>query len=1602
VEDAEVRHETRPTVLPADLLDQLRERADTSDSALLEDFARAMLRRIPPAQIEAGGPAWMADAVLRAFRLLRTRHPDERKIAVHEIDDPETDVGTVLLVVTTDRPFLLSSVNAEIADQDLDVVRSIHPIIGTVRDDDGRLVAIRPVREVTERESLIHVELRPQLTEEEQGHLEERIRLVIDDVLAATSDYLPMRERVAELLDSVRAAPAEPEERTESIPEANPDEVAEFIEWVLQNNFLLIGCRDYALRETEEGPVVEVEHGSGYGILADTTTSAYADPVPLADADEGLRERQQSPALISVARSHRTSTVDQRVRMLNIWVARHSPTGERLGERRILGIFTRRAQAERSTTIPILRRKFSRLIEREDILPDTHDERTYTALFEAMPPEELFELDVNELQAAIAGLVAAEEERDIRVLCHVDSITRTASIIASIPRDRYGPELRRAVQDLLLDWFNGTSVDVDLSLGDRPDAVVRFAVHVPEGPIGAPPAEELEAAIRKLARTWLDGLEAALVKRHERSMADRLAREFGDRLPPSYRENTPIEDALLDVELLDELVHSGDQLRVVLRETERHPPTRVKILKRGTGVELSTVMPILESLGLTVVEELPFRLLEGGPQLHVHDYGVRTADTPIDVETDGSRIAAATVASWDGLLETDSLNRLVASAGLDWSMVAILRAYRRLRRQLGTAYTADYQNAALATNPDAVRALVEMFEVRFDPDREATEIEVRAASDRALAAIDAVQRLDEDRILRDFHALIAATLRTNRYIDPAPDALALKIDSSRVPNVDRPIPYREVFVYSPTVEGIHLRGAPVARGGIRWSDRRDDFRSEVLDLMQAQMLKNALIVPDGAKGAFVVKHPDVQPDPVGAYTTYIRALLQITDNVVAGEIVGPDRVRRLDGGDPYLVVAADRGTATFSDLANEIAHEHEFWLGDAFASGGSEGYDHKKLGITARGAWVAVERHLRELGIDANRDPVTVAGIGDMSGDVFGNGLIRSRTTRLVAAFDHRDIFIDPTPDPERSFEERRRLFDMPRSSWQDYDRALISAGGGVWSRGDKAIPVSKEVARLLRVEADVLSPPELIRAILRAPVDLLFAGGIGTFVKASSEEPGAIGDRTNAEIRVDASELRCRVVGEGANLALTQRARVQYARRGGRVNTDFVDNAAGVDISDREVNLKILLRGAIEGGLIEESERVELLRAVSDEVVTACLEDVDRQTWTLFEEAEASPRTMEVYETLIARLEHDEALDRQVESLPTSEEMRDRAEAGAGLSRPELAVVLAATKRDLARELTASWLVDAPALQPLLHGYFPDLLIDRCGATVDEHHLRRDLIGTRLANEIVDRAGVTFTHRLARELGISQAEVAAAYWIARQIADATRFSETIARLDRELGPETALMAKKQLDTLLETLTREYARSADLRSPETVIAADSPAFADVETLLAGSTRRSREMTSHAERLVDAGVEPETAVVLAGLRDLGIAPHVAEISRSTTRAPSGVAAAFLQLDEALGVSRIRRLLETARPTDRWERWHTAGLIDDLRDLHRTAVESALSEQSTLSEIEAVDRYLGRRDAALRHASQLLRQVEEEADGRRLEAVAVVVRATRIAVLGPRGG
>jgi glutamate dehydrogenase len=1456
---------------------------------------------------------------------------------------------TVVQIVSADMPFLVDSTTVEVNRQGLTLHLVMHPVLRVTRDAQERLKDVAPAAASGEGrlESFMHLEVDRQTDPARLQEIEQGVARVLADVAAAVADWRPMQERVRELVDELGAARA-PLDATEA------REAQAFLAWLLDNHMTLLGYRDYDLVTEAGEDVLRIVKGSGLGILRErpgtTVSTSFATLPP------ETRARARQPEILVLSKANTRATVHRPGYLDYVGVKRFDAEGRVAGERRILGLYTHNVYTANLEDIPVVRRKVAAVNERAGFLPASHNGKALASILGDYPRDELMQIEPDELYAHAIAILQLGERQRTRLLVRRDAFGRFITCLVFVPREKYNTEQRTKFQQILAEAFNGTAAEFTVSLSEAPLARVFMVIRTRPGQVPEVDARALEAKIVAATRRWEDDLHALLLERLGEERANRLHARYGQAFPAGYREANDVRGALIDVEMMDALGAPPALGMNLYRPLGAEPGVlRLRLYRTGAPLVLSDALPILENLGLRVLDDRPYRIecAEGGP-VWIVDFGLALAgDAEVALERVRPLFHEAFEAMWSGRVEPDSLNQLVLVAELSAREISLLRAYSRYLRQAGFTFSLGYVQQVLVAHAALSRDLVKLFHARFEPGKTAPEKE-KALLAAIEAALEKVPSLDDDRILRQFLAAIRATTRTNAF-QPGADGkpksfVSLKFNPAEVPGVPEPRPMFEIFVYSPRVEGVHLRGGPVARGGLRWSDRREDFRTEVLGLMKAQMVKNALIVPVGSKGGFVVK----QPPPAGdrdalmkegleCYRTFLRGLLDVTDNLIEGKPKPPAHLVRHDGDDPYLVVAADKGTATFSDIANGIAQEYGFWLGDAFASGGSAGYDHKKMGITARGAWESVKRHFRELGHDTQSQPFTVAGIGDMSGDVFGNAMLLSRQIRLVAAFDHRHVFLDPDPDPEKSCAERERLFGLARSSWADYDAKLVSKGGGVWPRTAKSIPLSAQARRALGVEAKTLSPTELVSAILKAPVDLLYNGGIGTYVKASHETHAQVGDRANDALRIDGAMLRCKVVAEGGNLGFTQLGRIEYALAGGRINTDAIDNSAGVDCSDHEVNIKILLDAAVREGELTGKQRDRLLAEMTDEVAALVLRDNVFQTQSLSVAGRVAPQLLEQQARFIRALERAGRLNRAIEFLPADEEIAERKAARRGLTAPERAVLLAYSKMQVYEELLASDIPDDPSIATALERYFPKPLRGRFARHIQAHPLRREIIATHVTNSMVNRVGSTFVHRMREEAGASTAEAVRAYMVTREAYGFVPFWQQVEALDSKAADEVQAAMLLDGGRLIVRATLWLLRNRKhLADVAAAIAYFRPGIEALDALLpepfAESERQSFEQAS--QRYTKAGVPPGLAARVARFDALPAALDLVEVGEALGRDVRAVARAYFALGGRLEFPWLRARVAELPAESHWQTLAKAALRDDLAGMQRRLTADVL--------------------------------------------------------------
>ncbi|MDK1018840.1 MAG: NAD-glutamate dehydrogenase [Actinomycetota bacterium] len=1516
--------------------------------ALIELFVRMYLRRLPEVDLPEITPEQFLAEIHDLLRFVEERPVTDCAVRVFRPQGESngyTTKGTVVQVIADDGPFLVDTVTAAVSRTEAGVVRHLHPVIGTERADDGTLTKLTKARGAATRESVQHFELDRELSAEDSAALEAEIRTALTDITKVVEDFGAMRGVISRMIETAKSGAHY--YSLEAI-----SETVDFLEWLLDDNFVFLGYRVYNVVGGDSGLAIVADVSTGLGMLRDSGAGPRA--VALADLPPHLQERFRGGDVMVISKTNRHSTIHRDARMDYVGVREVDGDGSMTSELRLLGLFTSKAYMGTASEIPVLRRKLRQILADQDVIENSHDYKSIVQIFESFPKDELFAMPVGALSETIGELVETDETQLVRLFVRRDTLNRSVSVLVTVPRDRFNVTLRKQLQDKFLNVFEGTSIDYRLALRESGDARMHFTVWTDEEDPREVDIPELERAVMALTRTWHDRVFDELIERVDRSEAHRLIDTWADKFPEYYTASTGVDVAAGDILNVDRLHRSQKSIVVALQNEggDADPPgvltalTRIAVYRSTGKLNLSEMMPHIEHLGLVVVEEVPTRL-EDEAGTFIHDFGVLTADgEQLDIEACAARVGAAIEDALGGELESDSLHRLLVSSGLDHNDLTILRAYRSYWRLVTTPFSVGYIDNTLAAHPRIAEDLVRFFDARFGSGHDSELQDVIDA--RIRAALDDVESLDEDRILRGFYGLIRATERSNVRVEGR-SSLALKFRSENVPEMPDPKPLYEIFVYSGDVEGVHLRGGMVARGGLRWSDRREDYRTEVLGLMKAQMTKNAVIVPTGAKGGFVIKRPAEAGRPTrdevkDGYEIFIRGLLDVTDNLVGGDVVPPRDVVRYDSDDPYLVVAADKGTAAYSDTANSIAREYSFWLDDAFASGGSAGFDHKALGITARGAWESVRRHFLDLGVNVDDAELTVVGIGDMSGDVFGNGMLISRNVKLLAAFDHRHIFIDPSPDPEMSWKERSRIAALGESSWADYDPAAISAGGGVFKRTLKSVTLTPQMRTLLDTDAEELTPNEVIRLVLKARVDLLWSGGIGTFVKARIEANEAVHDRSNDGVRVNGRDLRCRVVGEGGNLGLTQLGRIEFERHGGHAFTDFIDNSGGVHASDREVNLKILLGLAEAAGSIDRGDRDEIIASVEDDVVRRILHDNFLQAQIISQEAVTSHRNIEAYTDLMDRLEREGILDRGLEFLPTGEEMAQRARDGRGMARPEIAVLLAYAKRSLTDYISQSRLPDDPHFEADLMGYFPPAVVERFRDEIAQHPLRRELISTIVANQVLNSQGSTFYSRMRTITGVSAVVIVRAYRVARAVTGAEQRWSDIEALTGVVNPDVVKRLMQDVDNLVFDFARWYIRRPNGRLIDEEIdlaAADFAALSDGFPSMEPEEWREPYEAVAAE-FEAVGVPYAIAVRHAYQRALRRGPDIVDIARRFDRNVLYVASLYSDASHAFRIGWLERQVGRLPGSAAFDRLAIEAVRDDLQALRRDVVSSLLEE------------------------------------------------------------
>jgi glutamate dehydrogenase len=1508
------------------------ERARTSEPDTR--FLRRYYRQVAAEDVIGRDPLDVLGTALSNRELAESRPQGSANVRVFTpaVEEHGWSSGhTVVEVVTDDMPFLVDSVTSFLGQRGTAIHLVIHPQLLVRRSITGQLAEVLeevPTGSTPEGallESWMHVEIDRESDPERVSTLTEGLRRVLSDVREAVEDWSKMREAALRTADQIAAAPP-------PLPDPEVSETWELLRWLADDNFTFLGVRDYDLVEDEAGDVSLVARpGTGLGILrGDPQISRSFVSLP-----PQVRAKAREPQMLVITKANSRSTVHRPAYLDYIGVKSFNAEGTVTGERRFLGLFTSSSYTHSVLRIPVLRRKARDVLTESGFPPDSHSGKDLMQILETYPRDELFQISTADLLRTATAVQHLQERRQTRLFQRKDVYGRFVSCLVYLPRDRFTVDVQREMEHILAEAFHGESVDHTARVSESVLARLHFVVRVPKGEV-VPDVdeEELEQRLVEATRSWADDFAEALIDQCGEDEAAPLLKLYADAFAEAYKEDFPARTAVADLRQLEALDDQATALNLYQPLGGAPGERRFKIYRVGAPVSLSQVLPVLQRMGVEVVDERPYEIQRPGrPPAWIYDFGLRY-DGAADAGDVKNRFQDAFAATWSGRAESDGFNALILRGGLTWRQAMVLRAYAKYLRQAGSTFSQEYLEQCLASYVPVTRLLVRLFEAALDPSVAGDREELTSALvEEVEGALDSVASLDHDRILRSYLALIRATLRTN-YFQAGADGqqhkpyVSFKLDSQRLPDLPAPRPKVEIWVYSPMIEGVHLRFGAVARGGLRWSDRREDFRTEVLGLVKAQAVKNAVIVPVGAKGGFVVKNPKADPadreavtaEGIECYRTFVSGLLDITDNLVDGAVVPPGQVVRHDGDDPYLVVAADKGTATFSDIANDVAHSYGFWLGDAFASGGSVGYDHKAMAITARGAWESVKRHFREAGTDTQTEDFTCVGVGDMSGDVFGNGMLLSEHTRLVAAFDHRHIFLDPDPDPATSFKERRRLFELLRSSWADYERSLISAGGGVYPREAKSVPVSPQVRAALGIDsgASQLTPQELMRAVLTAPVDLLWNGGIGTYVKASTETNAEVGDKANDAIRVDGRQLRCAVVGEGGNLGFTQRGRVEAAQNGIRLNTDAIDNSAGVDTSDHEVNIKILLDTVVRAGDLTHKQRNELLASMTDDVAAHVLRDNYEQNVLLGNARVQSHSMLPVHQRFIRDLERRGELNRELEFLPSDNEIDTRFAAGQGLTSPEFSVLVAYSKMTLKHELLGSSLPDEPYFVSVARRYFPPAVVERYDDRIGSHPLRREIITTGVVNELINRAGITFVFRACEEAGAAPVEVARAAAVVREVFGLPAFWAAVEGLDNVVPTvaQTALYleCRRLIDRAARWMLQSRRSLLDVEAEIAHFAAVAELSSRIPELLRGV--ELERLVRRTGELVELGAPEDLARSTASMLDAFSLLDVVQLAQVSGEDPYQVGSLYFALSERFEVDRMLTRITALPRDDRW--------------------------------------------------------------------------------------
>ncbi len=1542
-----------------------------------EKFIKLYYQRISVDDLEKQSLQDLAGSAMAILQLAKKRKKDENKIHVY---NPEFDkhgwqsTHTVVEVVTDNRPFLVDSVSMALNRLDTTIHLTIHPVLSTKRSTQGILSDIE--RSDTTKsgfgsESIMHFEIDRQTEGKALKEIEAELNSVLNEVADAVDDWKAMRKQIDLLTADLKKQKNPFDAKTNK-------EIIEFCRWIADDHFTFLGYCEDVIR----GQELKMKKGSGLGLLR----NGHTDLLP-SGAVKHINDE-----MIIVTKANKRSRIHRPAYMDFIGINKYDTKGKLVGQYCILGLFTSAAYNKNTREIPLLRDKVSRVLAKSKLPDGGHDYKSLENIFETYPRDSLFAIADDDLFHISMGILALQERQRIRFFSRHDKFDRFYSCMVYVPKERYNRELRKKIQDILMDAYKGTSSQFNTHFSESILARVHFIIRIKPGTRPKYKEEKIEQQIIEAARSWTDHIRESLTDQFGEEKGTALLHKYDDAFTVSYQSDFSARSAACDIEVMESLdAAKSIDIHMYRPIGADETSLRMKLYSRNKAISPSDALPVVENMGLKVLAEKPYKVQTSSKSCAwIHDFNMQTRDgTEIDTEQISDIFQNAFLKVWSGDAENDGFNQLVINAGLSWREVATLRGYSKYLRQIGIRYSEPYMIECLIDNQNVSRSIVELFKARFDPelDEKQRQDNMTKLQTELEAGLEEVSNLDDDRILRSFINLVDASLRTN-YFQTADDGsakpyISFKFDPSKINNLPLPRPMFEIFVYSPRVEAVHLRGGRVARGGLRWSDRREDFRTEILGLVKAQLVKNAVIVPTGSKGGFFVKRPPIGGDRnaqleegIACYKIFMSGLLDITDNIVKGEIVPPKSVVRHDEDDPYLVVAADKGTATFSDIANGVARDYGFWLDDAFASGGSVGYDHKGMGITARGAWESVKRNFRELGHDTQSQPFTTIGIGDMMGDVFGNGMLLSRKTKLVGAFNHMHIFLDPDPDPEKSFKERERMFNLSRSSWMDYNKKLISKGGGIFERSAKSIKLTPQIQTLLDTSAEQLTPNELINTMLKAPVDLIWNGGIGTYVKSSMESHDDASDRANDSLRVNGNELRCKVIGEGGNLGVTQLGRVEFCQNGGKCYTDFIDNSAGVDTSDHEVNIKILLNEVVENGDMTVKQRNNLLADMTDTVADLVLADNYDQTQAISIERTKTLNHVKEHARFIQMLEKSGSLNRELEFLPSDEILKEYAASKRGLTAPEISVLLAYSKIHIYDILLDSDVPDDDFLRNVVEQYFPETLVKKYRSTIAEHRLRREIVATYITNKMVNQAGPLFAFQLSETTGASYADIARAFMCSREIFSIDQIWSQIEELDNKVDANIQIQMLNDAAGLLERsslwLLRNRRMPIDIQQTVDYF---KPGIEELRTCIPRSFAKPNKIL-HKKRkdlLIKARVPAEIAEQVAAFVALSSSMDLVEVANDRDIEMNIASSVYFSIGDILDLHWLRDNIADLQADNHWHLLAKSSLRNQLHRVQRLLTADMLAASKGTAK-QRIDNWDTRNIKAKQRFKNVLRELK----------------------------